>query len=58
MADHRKIKNNTYVEILAGTDAVKAKLIMFNDDENFEEEFLVRLRFDEKTNLYPVNHLY
>jgi selenocysteine-specific elongation factor len=53
MADHRKIKNNTYVEILAGTDVVKAKLIMFNEDENFEEEFLVRLRFDEKTNLYP-----
>ncbi len=53
MADHRKIKNNTYVEILAGTDAVKAKLIMFSDDENFEEEILVRLRFDEKTNLYP-----
>jgi selenocysteine-specific elongation factor len=53
MADHRKIKNNTYVEILAGTDAVKAKLIMFAEDENFEEEFLVRLRFDEKTNLYP-----
>ncbi len=53
MSDHRKIKNNTYVEILAGTDAVKAKLIMFTEDENFEEDFLVRLRFDEKTNLYP-----
>jgi len=53
MADHRKIKNNTYVEILAGTDSVNAKLIMFNENENFEEEILVRLRFDVKTNFYP-----
>jgi selenocysteine-specific elongation factor len=53
MADHRKIKNNTYVEILAGTDSVNAKLILFAEDENFEEEILVRLRFDQKTNLYP-----
>jgi selenocysteine-specific elongation factor len=53
MADHRKIKNNTYVEILAGTDSVNAKLIMFAEDENLEEEILVRLRFDAKTSLYP-----
>jgi len=53
MADHRKIKNNTYVEILAGTDSVNAKMIMFHEEESFEEEFLVRLKFDIKTNLYP-----
>lgn len=53
MADHRKIKNNTYVEILAGTDSVNAKLIMFHEEESFDEAFLVRLKFDAKTNFYP-----
>jgi len=53
MADHKKIKNNTYVEILAGTDSVNAKLIVFHEEESYEEAVLVRLKFDEKTNLYP-----
>jgi len=53
MADHRKIKNNTYVEILAGTDSVNAKLIMFHEQESYDGDVLVRLRFDAKTNFYP-----
>ncbi len=53
MPDHRKIRNNTYVEILAGTDSVNAKMIMFHEQESYEEEFLVRLKFDAKTNFYP-----
>lgn len=53
MPDHKKIRNNTFVEVLAGTDSVKAKLIMFSEDESSEDRLLVRLRFDEKTNFYP-----
>ena len=53
MADHKKIKNNTYVEILAGTDSVNAKLIMFHEEENYDGEIIVRLKFDARTNLYP-----
>lgn len=53
MEEHRKIRNNTYVEILAGTDSVRAKLIMIDENENFEKKIPVRLRFDSKTNLYP-----
>ncbi len=53
MADHKKIKNNTYVEILAGTDSVNAKLIMLHEEESYDGEILVRLKFDTGTNLYP-----
>ncbi len=53
MADHRKIKNNTYVEILAGTDSVNAKLIVFHEEDSYDGEILVRLKFDADTNLYP-----
>jgi len=53
MPDHRKIRNNTFVEVLAGTDSVKAKLIMFSEEASADDKILVRLRFEEKTNLYP-----
>jgi len=53
MQDNKRIKNNTYVEILAGTDSNKAKLIMLNDEENLTSDMFVRLKFDAKTNLYP-----
>ncbi|MCL1865268.1 MAG: selenocysteine-specific translation elongation factor [Spirochaetes bacterium] len=52
MQDNKKIKNNTYVEILAGTGSNRAKLIMLSD-ENLTDEMFVRLKFDTKTNLYP-----
>ncbi|MCL1833153.1 MAG: selenocysteine-specific translation elongation factor [Leptospirales bacterium] len=53
MHENKKLKNNTYVEILAGTDSNRAKLIMLNDEENLTDEILVRLKFDAKTNIYP-----
>ena len=53
MQDNKKIKNNTHVEILAGTDSNKAKLIILNEDEHLTDGILVRLKFDAKTNLYP-----
>ncbi len=48
----RKVRNNTYVEVLAGTDSIKGKIIMLGDAEN-ENEFPVRIHFDEQSDFYP-----
>lgn len=48
----RKVRNNTYVEVLAGTDSIKGKLIVLGDAE-VENEFPVRIHFDERSNFYP-----
>jgi len=49
----KKVRNNTYVEVLTGTDSSKGKLIMVRETEKDETEFPVRIHFDGKSNFYP-----
>jgi selenocysteine-specific elongation factor len=49
----KKVRNNTYVEVLTGTDSSTGKLIIVNTDVKDENAFPVRIHFDEKSNFYP-----
>jgi len=52
---NKKLRNNSFIEILAGTYSVKGKLILLNDSEDEEESGyrIVRLRLEEKWFFYP-----
>lgn len=49
----RKVRNNTWVEVLTGTDSSTGKLIIINEAGVDESEFPVRIHFDERSNFYP-----
>ncbi len=49
----KKVRNNTYVEVLTGTDSATGKLIIINEAGKEESEFPVRIHFDEKSDFYP-----
>lgn len=48
----KKIRNNTYVEILSGTNSATGKIILIEDSIS-EGYSPVRIHFDEKTFVYP-----
>ena len=49
----KKVRNNTYVEVLTGTDSVTGKLIMAAEGDKNAGDIPVRIHFDEKSSFYP-----
>ena len=51
----KKLRNNSFIEILAGTYSVKGKLILLNENEDEEQEGyrIVRIRLETKWFFYP-----
>ncbi|HPS56770.1 MAG TPA: selenocysteine-specific translation elongation factor [Spirochaetota bacterium] len=49
----KKVKNNTHIELLTGTDSITGKLILLNENDTLQGETLVRIRFDERNYFYP-----
>jgi len=47
------IKNNTGIEMLIGTTALKGKLILLDDEDRDDEERVLRVRFDSPWYFYP-----
>ncbi len=48
-----ELKNNTGIEMLVGTTALKGKLILLDDDDRGEENRVLRVRFDAPWFFYP-----
>ena len=53
LGDKKKVKNNTHIELLTGTDSITGKLILLDENDTLQGETLVRVRFDEKNYFYP-----
>jgi len=53
LGDKKRVKNNTHIELLTGTDSITGKLILLNENDTLQGETLVRIRFDEKNFFYP-----
>lgn len=53
LGGRKKVKNNTHIELLTGTDAITAKLILFDEKDTLQGETPVRIRFDETNYFYP-----
>lgn len=47
------LKNNTGIEMLVGTTALKGKLILLDDEDSGDEERVLRVRFDAPWYFYP-----
>jgi selenocysteine-specific elongation factor len=52
---NKKLRNNSFIEILAGTYSVKGKLILLNESEDEEQSGyrIIRIRLEEKWFFYP-----
>lgn len=48
-----ELKNNTGIEMLVGTTALKGKLILLDDEDGGDEERVLRIRFDAPWDFYP-----
>ncbi len=48
-----ELKNNTGIEMLVGTTALKGKLILLDDEDRGEEERVLRIKFDVPWFFYP-----
>ncbi|MCU0844550.1 MAG: selenocysteine-specific translation elongation factor [Spirochaetes bacterium] len=48
-----ELKNNTGMEMLVGTTALKGKLILLDDEDRGEEERVLRIKFDVPWFFYP-----
>ncbi len=50
---NRKIKNNSYIEVLSGTSSAKGKMILLEESDGESDSLIVRIRFDNPVNVYP-----